>query len=162
MKRTIVVLALVAVSSYFFSCSRVRCLTPIPYMEFVSDSSIPDTGANVVAYKKGGNFTDMVNSYNNTPLVTQYSPTTKYLDFGVSGNNPYDIYDYDWIITLIPSGKVYKLTNFAHGNSSYRNYGEVRDNCVNSVSCTVNGSPYKINPPSTNSSSANTPLQINY
>src|ERR1035441_9097447 len=100
--------------SALFSCGKVSCLTAAVEINLVSDTgAIPDTMANIVEYSKGNNFTIVVNTFDNTPLTSGSSQGNKYLGFPVSGNEIYDVYDYDWIFTLVPSGKVYKIKNFS-------------------------------------------------
>jgi len=160
MKRTII--ALVLLSSYFFSCSKVHCLTPSVGIALSSTDSIPDTIENVIQYEKGSGFTRIVDSLKNIPLIVGFFPHSKYIVLDTSSNQLINVYSYDWMITLFPSGKIYKLTNFSHSNDHYENYGVVKDNCVNSVSCVINDSTYKIAPESTNSWSASTTLFVNY
>lgn len=163
MKRKIVVLALVAASSYFFSCKRPQCLTPGVSILLVSADSIPDTIENVVIYKKGSGFSKVVDSFN-TPLFSLSSGSTSNPNnkgIGV-GYQTYNIYSYDWMFTLFPSGKVYKLTNFSHSNDHDAGYGEITENCVNSVSCNINDSTYKVSPAPTNDWSTSTALFVKY
>ncbi len=162
MKRIIIALVFVAFSSYFVSCSKVHCLTPSVGIALSSADSIPDTIENVIQYEKGSGFTRIVDSLKNIPLIVGFFPHSKYIVLDTSRNQIINVYSYDWIITLSPSGKIYKLTNFSHTNDHYENFGVVKDNCVNSVSCVINDSTYKISPESTNSSSASTTLFVKY
>ena len=136
------VLFFLAISSalFFFSCGKTSCHTPIVGYSFSSSDTIPDTFANVVQYQKGGNFSNVVKTFSGVPLTKR--PTFRYdksLHIPLSDNEIYNVYNYDWKITLFPSGKVYSVTDLSHTNNSRKKgMGPVKDECVNSMSCTVN------------------------
>ncbi len=152
-------------SCYFASCGKTQCLTPDVYeVVFDSADSIPDTSANVVQYQKGSGFSNIVKSYNGTGLARTYSAGHKELILGYSASEVISSYGYDWMITLVPSGKVYTLTNISHSNNTQSNggIGGIRERCVNSVSYSVNGTINSTGSPATTSSSAEAILSINY
>lgn len=140
MKYIITIPALIVSVCCILSC-KVSCLTPqlVQFNFSNNNDSIPDTSANFVAYNKDNHFSTIVNSYTNIPITrTPYGGN--YLIFPVMDNN---IYDHDWMITLFPSGKVYKVSYFSHSNNSQSTgLNGVHDNCVNSVKCNVNGATY--------------------
>ena len=165
MMRTIIAFLLVAFSCYIVSCGKTQCLTPAVYeVVFNSADSIPDTSANVVQYQKGSGFSNILNSYNGSGLGRTYDADHKELALGYSAGELISAYGYDWMITLLPSGKVYKLTNISHSNNSQSNggIGGIRDRCVNSVSYSVNGTINSAGSRTTTSSSADAILSINY
>ncbi len=165
MKRTITAFVLVAFYCSIVSCGKTQCLTPAIYeVVFNSTDSIPDTSANVVQYQKGSGFSNILNSYNGSVLGRTYDADHKELMLGYSTSELTSAYGYDWMITLLPSGKVYKLTNVSHSNGTQSSggIGEIRDRCVNTVSYSVNGTINSAGSPTTTSSSADAILNINY
>jgi hypothetical protein len=144
MKQRLLLIGLFIAPFYFIACNKQTCITPGIVFE-LSLGVNPDTIMNVVQYRKNGNFSDSVGSFKNSPLYAGPVGTTMMMfPAAAYTNNAY--YDYDWIMTLVPSGKVYKISNLSHGNAK-RNMGmgEVKDACVNTISCNVNGKGYKVN-----------------
>ena len=152
-------------TAFLFSCGKTGCLTPsVYYVAFNNADSIPDTSANVVQYQKGSSFNTVVNSYDSTGLFRTYNASHKELPLGNAASGVISAYDYDWMVTLLPSGKVYKLTNISHSNNMQSNggIGGIRDRCVNSVSYNVNGTNHTAGIGNTSSSSASVDLAISY
>jgi len=148
----------------FISCSKNYCLTPfIGEVAFIVNDTIPDTSALLVQYTKGRNFTTVEATY--TIAMYRSSQTGYHYGFGFpyfvgSGNGI--AYDYDWEFTLLPSGKVYKLKNISHTNNYTKGYGEVKENCVNTVNYNVNDSLYSDVSSPVSSSSASATLSVKY
>ena len=164
MIRTSIALAAFTIT-FLFSCGKTGCLTPeVYYVVFEKADSIPDTIANVVQYQKGSSFSSVINSNDSTPLFRTYNAGHKELMLGYSAGQAISAYDYDWMITLRPSGNVYKLANISHSNNKQSNggIGGIRERCVNSVRYSVNGSNHTAGRGNTGSSSTSVDLTINY
>lgn len=147
-----ILLKVIAIAPFcFLACSKMTCITPSIFFGLSSVDSA-DTQTNFVQYRKGGSFADSLKSFNNNPLLSG-TGIMKTMVFPQQGA---DIYDYDWKVTLIPSGRTYKITKLAHGNSSKNVIGLGGDweSCVNSVSCNVNGKDYTVKEKNSTGSSA--------
>lgn len=141
MKKRLLSVASIVTLLYAASCSKPSCVPPvIKTVSFYSTDAITDTSATVVKAKKGSNFGQVSELFNNVPL-----DKNKVMVIPYKGN---ETYLYDWQITLNPSGRVYKITDIKHDDNNPN-----RTNCVSTVYYKLNdsaktlaGSPYSMTP----------------
>jgi hypothetical protein len=122
-----------------YSCTRQeQCTDPRGYsLQFYAPGggTIQDSAARIIQYKKGSNFT-----------AIETIDTNVYLDYEhrISLSNiPTTVNNYDWGITLLPSGKQYRLKDITIRNRSIRIHGNDDHACINGLSYTVNDSVYQ-------------------
>ena len=130
--RCILFLLIPIVTLSLYSCTKCTCDSrTIDGISLMNYDSTADTIATVDAYEKGTNFSTLVNAYGNQKIDS----------WGVVGFNFGDAYDY--IITILPAGKQYKLKNISYGSNSSSSvlpgFGPC-DQCYTSVSYTINDS----------------------
>ena len=141
MKKGVVSFAAIISVLYMASCSKPSCVPPvIKTVSFYSGSYIYDTSATVLKAKKGSSFGQISEVFANIPL-----DKNKVMVIPYKGAQTYD---YDWQITLNPSGKVYKITKLRHDDDNPNT-----TNCVSTVYYSLNdsattlaGSPYSMTP----------------
>jgi hypothetical protein len=152
MKKGVVFIAAFASLLYAASCSKPSCVPPVinAVSFYATGGYIPDTSASVVKAKKGSQFGFISEVFPNIKL-----DKNKVMLIPYKGN---ETYDYDWQITLNPSGKVYKITDIKHDDENPN-----RTNCVSTVYYKLNdsmtqyrdslqtlaGSPYSMTPTTT-------------
>ena len=147
MKRVIGIIAALSVTAYFGSCKKINCNTPVIskvlFYSSISTSVVPDTSATLVKSVKGTNFGQISEVYPNVYLSkVEFNKRLDFPDKGI------DVYDYDWQITLKPSGRIYRLTKISHLSQTSKT-----SECTNTVSYKVNdstvtvpGNPYSAVP----------------
>lgn len=101
-----------------------------------TDVELADTALKVVRYKQNSSFQVPVDSFRNGN--GGYATSYLMILFDTSTKAPVD-YEYDFLCTLYPSGKTYKVTNVIP-ESGRGKYGLT---CVNPVHYTVNGNTAK-------------------
>ena len=145
MKKGVVFVATFLGLSYMLSCSKPSCVPP--YIKTVSfyvpsqpPAVIPDTAASVLMAVKDKNFTQVSETFDNIPLNRE-----KVMVLPYKGDKTYE---FDWQITLKPSGKTYRITKLEHDDNNPN-----RTNCVSPVTyrlndslVTMQGSPYSMTP----------------
>jgi len=131
---------LLFVSIYMFPGCKCQCQDG-PYSPYslqfpnVNDSSATLT---IAAYSKGSNFSTVIK--NDTTIPLRFGSAFYYsLDFS-----------FDYLLTVSPTGKIYKLTKLAWGNASQSMgfTGDCGEPCYNGVSYSVNDSTYYTEPTS--------------
>ncbi|MES2703323.1 MAG: hypothetical protein V4649_11825 [Bacteroidota bacterium] len=145
MKKGIVLAAAFLGVTYVVSCTKPSCVAPIIktmsfYIPSQPASVIPDTSVTVLKATKGKNFTQIAESFPNIQLDRDKSFVIPY-----KGD---ETYNFDWQVTLKPSGKTYKITMLEHDDNNPN-----RTNCVSTVTyrlndslVTMQGSPYSMTP----------------
>jgi hypothetical protein len=157
MKRAASLVIVLITIIYFGSCKKINCSTPvIKHVLFYSSLStnvVPDTAAQLDKYRKGSLFNLLADEYININLTKV--DFNRQMDFPDKGA---DVYDYDWLITLKPSGRVYKITEIKHESSTSKT-----SDCTNTVTYKVNDSLFTV-PGNPYSSIPNFPsdIQIQY
>ncbi len=115
-----------------YSCTKCTCDSrTIDGIALMNYDSTADTIATVNTYEKNTNFSTLVNSYGNQKIRS----------WGVMPFSFGDVYDY--IITILPAGKQYKLKDISYGSNSSSSVliglGPC-DQCYTSVSYTIDDS----------------------
>lgn len=152
MKSVVRLVVFCGLSMGVFSCKKaVDCETPLirkaVFYSPVSSLTVPDTSYDLVKYRQESGFTQISEIYPGTRLTKE--GTNKSLYFPENGSITYD---YNWSITLHPSGKVFLLSKIKHENSSSKTH-----HCTNTVTYTINqygvdsavtvdGNPYSATP----------------
>lgn len=138
MKSLILFAFIVATVFGYSSCKKSCHTSSITGVVFTDYST--DTAAMVIQYKKGSNFATALST--TTPkLVPGYG-----VNFPAT-NDAFIGYNYDWKITLLPSGKTFAIKNVSHKDeyrSSGLSIGEA-DLCYNDIYYTVNDSAFFYN-----------------
>ncbi len=106
--------------------------------------SIRDSNATVTEYIKGSSFTKPVRTITDITFIAPYLPLSKY-----TGSKD-SLYMYDRIVTLYPSGKIYKMHDFNHIDRSVKSANSEEVDCLNDVSCVLNDSSYFEHDPANN------------
>jgi len=159
--RHLLFIILVAAMPALASCGRSNCTTAYDVdFTFQSNDSIPDSSCIIVCYTQGQNFATVIDTPLSGPL-NSYVSTIRNVTLPV---NTSAVYTSDWKIFLLPSGKSYAITKLQHGNSSQKvGIGGVTDQCVNSTTCDINGTPYVASTETSSSgSSAGAGFQVSY
>lgn len=121
---------------YCLSCKKIPCSKNGPLEEviiFNSDTSNYQT-ATVTKYKRGSNFTALVDSTN-----LRFSNGVGNLTVsGLTYN--YFSSDYDYTIAMYPVGEVLKVTDIYYGPQTYMQ--TTGDECHNQMTFKVNGTEY--------------------
>jgi hypothetical protein len=141
MKKGILYIAVVTAAVSVASCNKPSCVPPnIKTVSFYPASSVPDTTATVVKFNKGSNFSQVSEAFTDIAL-----DKNKVMVIPYKGG---ETYDYDWQITLNPSGKVYYIKDIKHDDTNPNT-----TNCVSTVTYklndstkTIQGSPYSMTP----------------
>lgn len=129
-------LVIVFITSSFFACKKPDCVPPvIKYITFYNNAgpvtAIPDTSASIGKYNTGTHFSQLAESFSKVLL-----DKNKQLAFPYKGA---ETYDYDWQITLQPSGRTYFIRNITHDDKNTQG-----NNCTSTINCFVNDSVYSI------------------
>jgi len=143
MKKVIGIIVVLSITAYFSSCKKIYCSTPVIskvlFYSTISTYVVPDTTATLIKSVKGSHFGQTSEIYPTINLTkVDFNRSLSFPDKGV------DVYDYDWQITLHPSGRLYQITKISHQNSTSKT-----SDCTNTVSyyindslVTVPGNPY--------------------
>ncbi|MCW3124186.1 MAG: hypothetical protein JWQ38_3678 [Flavipsychrobacter sp.] len=158
---------LVIACACFFSCGRLDCLTPairgVSFYGPFGAARTADTAVMLTQCKKGTDFTVVTNTTTIPADTLLYQNNVAGFTFPNLSDNSYSLaYNFDYIITLLPSGKVYHLKNVVSHASSIKHSGEVKENCINQVTYSANDSDYTNSSLPTNTSVASTMLEIKY
>jgi hypothetical protein len=117
----------------------VDCVTPtIAGIVFYTK----DTAAIFTQCKKGTDYSVVTNTAT-VQVDTLHTHThDDFFSFPVSSTSPLGLpYEYDYIITLLPSGAVHHLNNVvSHHSSMKHQLGPLKDNCYNQVTYSLDGS----------------------
>ncbi len=135
MKRVIGIIAALGIIANLGSCKKpINCTTPviskILFYSSISTYTVPDTTATLEQYRKNTLFTQLSQRYPSIRLAVVDFNKRLYLP-----NNGVDTYDYDWIVTLHPSGKTYAIRGVSHQSST-----STTSDCTNTVTYYVNDS----------------------
>lgn len=144
--------ALAALTVGLVACKKtINCDTPVIKKVFfyssISSLLVPDDSAKIEKYKKGSMFALLSESLPAQRL--QKESYNKSLELPENGA---ETYDYDWKITLSPSGRVYFISDIEHENATSKTH-----HCTNTVYYTteynstivldtVAGNPYSSTP----------------
>lgn len=125
-------------------CGKVQCTsTPDLAFRFENTSfadTVTDTGVSVGKYDKGTNFAALVDTV--TPYSIYGYPSPKFT-FNIAVGK--DFYNYDYLITLFPSNRQYKLRAlFTHQGHIPSPIGFMATSCTNALSFVLNDSAYTI------------------
>jgi len=134
MKKVTGVISALSIIAFLGSCKTINCTTPviskIVFYSSISTNLIPDSTATLVKSTKGTNFAQIAEIYPTINLTRiDYN---KRLTLPDKGN---DTYDYDWMVTLHPSNRTYKITKISHESLTSKS-----SDCTNTVSYKINDS----------------------
>ena len=120
---------------FLYSCGKCTCQNPIIKGINLSnlDTATEQTANVDVYFKSAVAFSSLEGS----------TPGVKIADANGHGDIEYSFdFDHDYIVTINPAGKVFKISGIAHGNYSKQNGGFKAScqSCVNSITYTVNDS----------------------
>ena len=138
------------VSGMFAACRKnVSCFNAKNYdLQFYTTSladTITDTGASIVKYGPGSNFLALVDSVPGIIVLSNFSAyyvgrfAQQYIPYTIYSS---DIYSTDLLITLYPSGRVYRMKNIAHDNRTMSEKNTDNYSCTDNITYEVNDSPY--------------------
>lgn len=147
-----IAVAFAALTVGLFSCKKaIDCETPVIKKVFfyssISSLLVPDTSAKLEKYRKGTNFGALSERFPNIRLQREdYNKSLEIPDNGA------ETYDYDWKITLMPSGRDYYISDIKHESETSKTH-----HCTNTVkytitynttdtTVTVPGNPYSATP----------------
>lgn len=133
--KSLILSAFIVATAFGYSSCKKSCHTSDISGVDIEHLDSADTAAVIIQYKKNSNF------------ATALSTTTSKLDRVYGVNFPATkyaviVYNYDWKITLLPSGKTFAIKNVSHKDeyrSSGFSIGEA-DLCYNDIYYTVNDS----------------------
>lgn len=154
MKSAKSLVTLLAITVGFYSCKKtINCETPVIkkvlFYSSLSTQTVPDTAATLVKYNKGSNFSQVSEILPPIQLLKK-DVYNKTMEFPLDGE---ETYDYDWKITLLPTMKVYYLSDISHESATSKTH-----HCTNTVTykqtdglvtdslVTVPGNPYSTTP----------------
>ncbi len=130
-------LSLISVCALFFlySCGKCTCQDPIIKGINLSnlDTATEQTANIDVYFRSAVSFSSLEGS----------TPGVKISNVNGHGDIEYSFdFDHDYIVTINPAGKIFKISGIAHGNYSKQNGGFKAScqSCVNSITYTVNDS----------------------
>ncbi len=133
---------MIIIAGLFSSC-REYCLTPlVGGAAIVGDTAAvaADTQIILVSYKKDGKFsTPLTTTYFKPDTVNEMHHNRYSVGFPYPANNSADdpALDFDWIITLQPSGRIYKLRDVNSQNRHIRKSGGIKKKAVSIRSLTL-------------------------
>lgn len=125
----------------FSSCyNKTSCGNQSTYMLMFypanSAAKIEDTMATLISYTRGSNFETVADTFETQMGGSPTNPQPLYFS---ELTTPL-CYNYDWIITLHPSGKLFRLKDIEHHQRSVKNLNSYY--CSNDITYTVNDSSY--------------------
>ncbi len=143
----IIVFIIIVFSCGITSCNKTTSCSDPKYCElqFYTTSqtdTIKDISGKIMEYIKGNNLATVVDSFVFDSLVSlnvvgQNSFSQLYISFS---DHSADIYNYDWKIILLPSGRTYTLTKVSHDNRTIRQSNENNLACINDITYMANDS----------------------
>lgn len=130
-----IVVAVTALTIGLISCKKaINCDTPVikKVMFYTSVSSllVPDTAAKLEKYSKGTNFAQLSERLPNIRLQRENYDKSMELP-----ENGAETYDFDWKVQLLPSNRVYYISNINHESATSKTH-----HCTNTVYYTVTDS----------------------
>ncbi len=130
------------------SCKKkLDCETPaikkVLFYSTISLQIVPDSSADLVKCKQGSNFGQISEIF--PKIMLQKEDFNKSMAFPLHGE---EVYDYDWMITLRPSNRIYYISSIKHESATSKTH-----HCTNTVSYRINdslvtvpGNPYSSTP----------------
>ncbi len=139
MKSALGLITLLGVTLSLFSCKKtINCDTPVikKVVFFTSESTYPveDTSYTLQKFRKDSKFGQLSDAFPEQPLTKELY--NRSLDLPEHGA---ETYDYDWVIVLKPSGRIYQISDVSSAGETSTTH-----HCTTTVTYKVNDSTYTV------------------
>jgi hypothetical protein len=158
MRNAASIVLMLGLASGLYSCKKtINCETQIikkvVFVSSLSSMKVPDTAAMVRKFNKQSGFSQLSEIFLPIPLL-KVGASDRSMEFPYKGT---ETYDYNWEITLLPSGRVYFFSDINHENNtskthyctngtSYKTSGTNGAFPTTDSTVTVYGNPYAATP----------------